>query len=92
MKVKTSSLFLLQFGRGGQQRDVKRELTRPMQWARKSVLYRNILKGFELGKVVFFEAEEKEVSLIMMQDDNSFSWDGQGCVFEEYLGQGCLQR
>lgn len=63
-----------------------------MQRARKSDLYGNILKGLELGKVAFFKAEEKDVSLIMVQDNNSFSQDGQGCVFDKYSGQGCLQR
>lgn len=82
----------MQFGRGGQQRDVKREVTWSKKWARKSDLYGNSLKGYERGKVAFVKAEEKDVLLITMQDDNSFSQNRQGCIFDKYLGQGCLQR
>ena len=67
-------------------------MTWSKQWARKSDLYGNILKGYERGKVAVVKAEEKDVSLMTMQDDNSFSQNRQGCIFEKYLGQGCLQR
>lgn len=67
-------------------------MTWSKQWARKSNLYGNILKGCEWGKVAFVKAEEKDVLLITMQDDNSFSQNRQGCIFDKYLGRGCLQR
>ena len=71
----------MRFGGGGQQRDVKREVTRSKQWARKSDLYGNILWAYELGKVAFVKAEGKDVLLITTQGDNSFSQNRQGCIF-----------
>lgn len=43
--MKRSSLCLMQFDRGGQQRDVKGEVIWPKQWARKRDLYGNILNA-----------------------------------------------
>lgn len=42
----------------------------------------------EWGKVAFAKA----FSLMMMQGDDVFSQNRQGCVFKKHLGQGCLQR
>lgn len=47
---------------------------------------------YEWGKVVFAKAGEKDVSLTMMQSDDAFGQNRQGCVFKKHLGQGCLQR
>lgn len=81
----------MEFGGGGQHRNVKREVIKSKQWARKRDLYENILKGCEQGKAAFVKAEEKGVLLITMQNDNSFSQNRGGCIFEKYLGQGSLQ-
>lgn len=45
--MKRSGLCLMQCDRGGQQRDVKREVIRPKQWARKTDLYGNTLNTSE---------------------------------------------
>lgn len=66
---------------GGQQRDVKKEVTWSKQWAIRSGLYGNVLKGYEQGKVAFLKAEEKDVSLITLQSDSSFSQNRHGYIF-----------
>lgn len=77
--MKTSIFYLMQFDRGGRQRD--EEVTWSKQWARKSDSYGNTLKGYEQGKVAFVKAEAKDALLIMMQHGNNFNWKRQGCIF-----------
>lgn len=58
---------------GGQQWDVKKGVTWSKQWARKSDLYGNVLKRYKQDTVEIVKTEEKDISLIILQGDNSFS-------------------